>query len=690
MDTTPKLTTLSTSLARLLAVLITVAIPTGYYLLGYENQRAVVATEAYMNSIFISQAIGESPEFWRYEEQRLAEILMRHSSREFAEQRSIIDLNGEVIARTGGTVDPPVLTISHQLFDSGNVVGRMEINTSLRPLLVNSAVTAGLSLLFGLAVYVPLRLFRVRAEEELRESRQYLLDIIQFFPDATVVIDREGKVVAWNRAMEELSGVRAEEMLGKGDFEYSLPFYPQRRPLLVDLALRPGEIPEGAYASIDRRGNTLFGEAYIHNARGERLYFHGTAAPLHNTRGELIGAIESIRDITERKTIEAETERHGALVERLNASLIGLAKDERIYGGDMKDAFRAITESSAGALTVGRVSIWFYSDGNSGIDCMDLYDAGTGVHWEGGSLLASAYPVYFSELEKECSIVADDAVNDPRTREFTATYLAPLGITSMLDVPIRVTGRVIGVVCHEHVGKPRTWDVEEQSFATAIAGFTAMALEIHERMAAEERISTMNADLKMLLDSLPSGVIVVDPESHTIVNANTAAVGMIGASRSDIVGRVCHKFVCPADVGTCPVIDGGGIMKSIDQELVNARGESVPIVKSVVAMKFDGHEYLVENFIDITERKRLETERESLIQALQEALARVKVLSGMLPICASCKKIRDDKGYWNQLEIYISEHSDALFSHGICPDCLEKTYAELEALKSEAPGRGHS
>jgi FixJ family two-component response regulator len=76
------------------------------------------------------------------------------------------------------------------------------------------------------------------------------------------------------------------------------------------------------------------------------------------------------------------------------------------------------------------------------------------------------------------------------------------------------------------------------------------------------------------------------------------------------------------------------------------------------------------------ERKRTQEEREQLISELQTALAKVKQLSGLLPMCASCKKIRDDKGYWNQIEAYISEHSQADFTHGICPECVKKLYPE--------------
>ncbi len=79
---------------------------------------------------------------------------------------------------------------------------------------------------------------------------------------------------------------------------------------------------------------------------------------------------------------------------------------------------------------------------------------------------------------------------------------------------------------------------------------------------------------------------------------------------------------------------------------------------------------------DITARKQAEAERDQLILELQESVAKVKSLTGLLPICAGCKRIRDDQGYWSQVESYISEHTEATFSHGMCPDCVEKWYPE--------------
>jgi hypothetical protein len=96
--------------------------------------------------------------------------------------------------------------------------------------------------------------------------------------------------------------------------------------------------------------------------------------------------------------------------------------------------------------------------------------------------------------------------------------------------------------------------------------------------------------------------------------------------------------------------------------LYNAKGDVVGAIESVR---------------DITAAKRSEKERERLIAELQDALSKVRTLSGMLPICSACKKIRDDKGYWNQIETYLREHSEAEFSHGICPECAKKLYPDL-------------
>jgi len=88
--------------------------------------------------------------------------------------------------------------------------------------------------------------------------------------------------------------------------------------------------------------------------------------------------------------------------------------------------------------------------------------------------------------------------------------------------------------------------------------------------------------------------------------------------------------------------------------------------------------------MDITERKRVEEERNRVVSDLKKTLSEVKTLRGFLPICSHCKKIRDDKGYWNQIESYIHKHSDAEFSHGICPECAEKYYPDMDLYEEDA------
>jgi DNA repair protein RadC len=148
---------------------------------------------------------------------------------------------------------------------------------------------------------------RKQALEALQESRQLLANIINFLPDATFVIDKKGRVIAWNQAMEEMSGVSAADMLGKGDYEYAMCFYGERRPTLIDLVLDPGGEVEANYLSLTRKGDVLCGEAYH---QGYKRYFYGKASVLFDSKGNVAGAIESIQDITERRLMMEGPEGH--------------------------------------------------------------------------------------------------------------------------------------------------------------------------------------------------------------------------------------------------------------------------------------------------------------------------------------------------------------------------------------------
>ena len=146
---------------------------------------------------------------------------------------------------------------------------------------------------------------RKQTEQALKQSEKRLADIIEFLPDATLAIDREKRVIIWNRAIEEMTGVPASEMIGKGGHAYTIPFYGKAQPQLMDLVFEDLEEIQALYPTIIRQGNTLLAEVFcnaLYNNRGAWIF--AKASPLHDAEGNVVGAIEVIRDITDRKQAE--------------------------------------------------------------------------------------------------------------------------------------------------------------------------------------------------------------------------------------------------------------------------------------------------------------------------------------------------------------------------------------------------
>lgn len=175
---------------------------------------------------------------------------------------------------------------------------------------------------------------RIEAEKKLFEVQQRLIDIIDFLPEATFVIDHERKVIAWNKAIEMMTGVKAEDMLGKGDYEYSLPLYHQRRPVLIDLALDFKEEESKPYQFLHfTQGDVLVGESTTHVLPGGKTHFKSKASVIRDSQGVPIAAIETIRDITQHKEAKAKIQHlayYDALTDLPNRTLLTERVNEAI------------------------------------------------------------------------------------------------------------------------------------------------------------------------------------------------------------------------------------------------------------------------------------------------------------------------------------------------------------------------
>jgi PAS domain S-box-containing protein len=170
------------------------------------------------------------------------------------------------------------------------------------------------------------------------ERWRRLADIIDFLPDPTFVVDIDGCVISWNRAIECMTGVDKQAMIGKSGYAYGVPFYGEPRPLLIDLVLERDQQWESTYLSLKEAGGVLIGSESFHPsmAGGER-YLAGRATRLYDIQGNLAGAVETIRDITDAKRTEQQREQRInelkeaiARVRTLNGLLSMCAKCKKI------------------------------------------------------------------------------------------------------------------------------------------------------------------------------------------------------------------------------------------------------------------------------------------------------------------------------------------------------------------------
>ncbi len=205
--------------------------------------------------------------------------------------------------------------------------------------------------------------------------------------------------------------------------------------------------------------------------------------------------------------------------------------------------------------------------------------------------------------------------------------------------------------------------------------------EITERKAMEVELAHFKDYLISVINCITDPIIVKD-SGHRWLLVNDGFCTFAGRTREELLGKTDHDFFPKheADIfweKDSEVLKTGKEVIN-DETITDSHGNTRNIITNKTLYTTpSGEKYVIAIGHDVTERKKLEQEREELIGNLREALSKVKTLSGLIPICSVCKKIRDDEGYWTQVDEYIREHSPVEFSHGICPDCARKLYPDV-------------
>ncbi len=344
---------------------------------------------------------------------------------------------------------------------------------------------------------------RKRTQQVLHKQKKDHEVIFDSVPAMIWFKDTRNRILKVNRLAAESMGLPATAIEGKSTDE----LYPDHA---------------GKYHEDDREvirtGKPKLGiiEPYL-NGRGEKRWVSTDKVPYFDSHGEVTGVIVLAVDITERKKVEEELRQRERRLLRQSEVLVKLAKSKILYSGDLYSVIREVTEVAAKTLEVERASVWLFNSGRARLYCADAFSLKEGEHVSGIEVDADHFPQYLEELENHRFLAVRNVYEDPRTRELPESYLRSSKIASVLDAPIRLRGKTVGIICHEHVGPFREWSLEEKHFVASMADLIVLAMESRERKRAEVRLNHLA--YYDPLTELPNRVLFIDRLNQGIISA---------------------------------------------------------------------------------------------------------------------------------------------------------------------------
>jgi PAS domain S-box-containing protein len=394
----------------------------------------------------------------------------------------------------------------------------------------------------------------------------------------------------------------------------------------------------------------------LRTADGRWVVLRGRVQP--TPRGQVITG--TCADVTGEMAAEVAAAAQRERSERLARVLVELATRAADDRDDLKRALERVTESVGEVLGVERTSVWLLAEDQASLNLVDVWRRGPRRHEGGAELRRADYPVFFDVLDDVRVLAADDARQHEFTREFDDGYLDALGIRSMLTATIRGEGRVVGVVCHAHVGEARVWTAEEQSFAAAIADLIALIIEGTRRREAEAAQEKQRVFLRQVVDINPTLIFAKDRDGRFTL-ANQAVAEIYGTTIDDLVGRSDADFNSnQAEVEHFlsvdrQVIDSGQEHFVAEERITDAGGRVhwLQTVKRPIRSA-RGDMQILGVATDITERKRAEESRAALESDLRQAqrIQSIGLLAGgvahdfnnmLMPILLSAEMLRADR-----------------------------------------------
>jgi PAS domain S-box-containing protein len=371
---------------------------------------------------------------------------------------------------------------------------------------------------------------RKNAEQLLLESRQQYYTLVENLTDVVFQTDTNACFTYLNTSWDKLTGFSIFDTLGKPCFDYlhhphnTEAFYLKVRKLLE-------------YGAQDFQY-----ELMLKSAAGEHRFVEVSLKPIYDAKKMITGINGIIRDIHNKKIADIEIKRIQKTIKRHQEILVSLTKEESIIKGDFNKAIAKIAEVTAQTLDISSVNVWAFNDDHTVLDCLVNYHSKTQRFVEGKPLSVEQFPTYFKTLLRDRIIVADDAINDPRTSEFNVLYNLPHEIYSMMDIAISKGETIWGVICVESRGKPYKWTLEDQSFARSIGDFIALAHKSSLLQHTQQELLKQENLYRILIEQARDAVIIIDANDR-FVEVNNAMCQLSGYSREELLSMPVAAMV---------------------------------------------------------------------------------------------------------------------------------------------------